>query len=55
MQYKTWSPARRLLALLALLPLTVLILGTLYMLGMDHLEGSPRTLHAGPCSGPRRP
>jgi voltage-gated potassium channel len=44
MQYKTWSPARRLLALLALLPLTVLILGTLYMLGMDHLEGSPRTL-----------
>ena len=43
MQYKTWSPARRLLALLALLPLTVLILGTLYMLGMDHLEGSPRT------------
>jgi voltage-gated potassium channel len=44
MQYKTWSPDRRLLALLALLPLTVLILGTLYMLGMDHLEGSPRTL-----------
>jgi len=43
MQQKTRSPARRLLALLALLPLSVIILGTLYMLGMDHLEGSPRT------------
>ena len=31
MQYKTWSPSRRLLALLALLPLTVLILGTLLL------------------------
>ena len=47
MQQKTRSPARRLLALLALLPLTVLILGTLYMLGMDHLEGSPRTFMQG--------
>jgi Trk K+ transport system NAD-binding subunit len=35
---------RRLLALLALLPAAVLVLGTLYMLGMAHLEGSPRTL-----------
>jgi voltage-gated potassium channel len=26
-----------------LLPLAVLLLGTLYMLGMNHLEGSPRT------------
>ena len=43
MQQKTRSPARRLLVLLALLPLSVIILGTLYMLGMDHLEGSPRT------------
>ena len=34
---------RRLLALLALLPSAVLILGTLYMLGMEHLEGTPRT------------
>jgi voltage-gated potassium channel len=34
---------RRLLALLALLPSTVLLLGTIYMFGMDHLEGSPRT------------
>ncbi|MEI7611798.1 MAG: NAD-binding protein [Betaproteobacteria bacterium] len=34
---------RRLLALLALLPSTVLILGTIYMFGMDYLEGSPRT------------
>ncbi len=34
---------KRLLALLALLPTTVLILGTVYMLGMEHLEGAPRT------------
>ena len=34
---------RRLLALLALLPAAVLILGTIYMLGMEHLEGTPRT------------
>lgn len=34
---------RRLLALLALLPAAVLLLGTIYMLGMEHLEGSPRT------------
>lgn len=47
MQPKTWSPARRLLALLVLLPLTTLLLGTLYMLGMDQLEGSPRTLLQG--------
>lgn len=33
----------RLLALLVLLPVSVIILGTLYMLGMDHLEGEPRT------------
>jgi voltage-gated potassium channel len=35
------------LALLALLPLSVLLLGTLYMLGMNHLEGSPRTFLQG--------
>ena len=34
---------KRLLALLALLPAAVLVLGTIYMLGMEHLEGSPRT------------
>ena len=28
---------------LALLPVAVVVLGTLYMLGMDHLEGTPRT------------
>jgi Trk K+ transport system NAD-binding subunit len=38
---------RRLLALLALLPAAVLVLGTAYMLGMEYLEGSPRTfLHS---------
>lgn len=34
---------KRLLVLLALLPTAVFVLGTLYMLGMDHLEGTPRT------------
>ena len=34
---------RRLLMLLAVLPLAVLIMGSIYMLGMEHLEGSPRT------------
>jgi len=34
---------KRLLALLTLLPAAVLILGTIYMLGMEHLEGTPRT------------
>lgn len=34
---------RRLLVLLAILPATVLIMGTVYMLGMEHLEGAPRT------------
>ena len=34
---------KRLLALLAVLPATVLLLGTVYMLGMEHLEGAPRT------------
>jgi voltage-gated potassium channel len=38
---------RRLLALVALLPVATLVLGTLYMLGMDHLEGTPRSfLHS---------
>ena len=34
---------KRLLTLLALLPVAVLLMGSLYMLGMEHLEGSPRT------------
>jgi voltage-gated potassium channel len=38
---------KRLLALLALLPTAVLILGTMYMLGMEHLEGTPRTFLQG--------
>ena len=37
---------KRLLALLALLPSAVLVLGTMYMLGMDYLEGTPRTFLA---------
>lgn len=38
---------KRLFVLLALLPTAVLILGTLYMLGMNHLEGNPRTFLQG--------
>jgi Trk K+ transport system NAD-binding subunit len=34
---------KRFLALLALLPISVLTLATIYMLGMDSLEGSPRS------------
>jgi Trk K+ transport system NAD-binding subunit len=34
---------KRFLVLLVLLPMAVLILATLYMLGMDKLEGTPRT------------
>ncbi len=34
---------KRLMALLALLPAAVLVLGIIYMLGMEHLEGAPRT------------
>ena len=38
---------RRLLSLLALLPAAVLLMGALYMLGMTHLEGVPRTFLQG--------
>ncbi len=38
---------RRLMALLLVLPATVLVLGMLYMLGMDYLEGTPRTFLQG--------
>ncbi len=38
---------KRLFVLLALLPTAVLVLGTLYMLGMNHLEGNPRTFLQG--------
>lgn len=34
---------KRLIVLLALLPLAVLVLGTIYMFAMTYLEGSPRT------------
>lgn len=47
MRQKTRGSTQRLLVLLALLPFAVLVLGTLYMLGMDHLEGSPRTFLQG--------
>ena len=47
MRQKTKGATRGLLALLALLPLAVLVLGTLYMLGMTHLEGNPRTFLQG--------
>ena len=46
-QQKSKRSFRRLIPLLALLPVSVLVLGTLYMLGMDHLEGNPRTLMQG--------
>lgn len=47
MKFSPKRSTRRLLILLALLPMAVLLLGTLYMLGMDHLEGSPRTFLQG--------
>ncbi len=37
---------KRLLALLAVLPATVFVLGTIYMFGMEYLEGTPRTFLA---------
>ncbi|MBK7543656.1 MAG: NAD-binding protein [Candidatus Competibacteraceae bacterium] len=42
MLYRFQRSTRRLLALLALLPAAVLVLGSLYMLGMHYLEGNPR-------------
>ena len=47
MKSKLKRSTKHLLALLVLLPTAVLTLGTLYMLGMDHLEGSPRSLLQG--------
>ena len=38
---------KRLFILLALLPTALVTLGTLYMLGMTHLEGTPRTFMQG--------
>jgi len=47
MQVKLKRSTKRLLALLALLPTAVVILGTIYMFGMEHLEGTPRSfLHS---------
>lgn len=47
MKLKLNRANKRFLALLAILPISVLILGTLYMLGMTHLEGTPRTFLQG--------
>lgn len=47
MARKTKDSSYGLLALLALLPLAVLTLGTLYMLGMTYFEGQPRTFLQG--------
>jgi Trk K+ transport system NAD-binding subunit len=43
MKLKLKRSTQRLLLLLALIPTAVLLLGTVYMLGMDHLEGTPRS------------
>jgi Trk K+ transport system NAD-binding subunit len=47
MQLKLKRSTKRLFALLALLPTAVVLLGTAYMLGMAHLEGTPRTFLQG--------
>ena len=47
MRPKTKGSARRLLTLLTLMPLAVLVLGLLYMTGMNYLEGQPRTFLQG--------
>jgi Trk K+ transport system NAD-binding subunit len=43
MQLNLKRSSKRFLTIIALLPLTVLLLALFYMLGMDHLEGHPRT------------
>ncbi len=43
MTTKLKRSTRRLLLLLALIPVAVLVLASIYKLGMDHLEHSPRT------------
>ena len=47
MKPKLKRSTKHLLALLVLLPTAVLTLGMIYMLGMEHLEGSSRTLLQG--------
>ena len=47
MQLKLNRANKRFLALIALLPTTVLVLGWLYMVGMTQLEGTPRTFLQG--------
>ena len=47
MKSKLKRSTKNLLALLVLLPTAVLVLGTIYMLGMTHLEGAPRTFLQG--------
>jgi hypothetical protein len=53
MKFKLNRANKRFLALVALLPISVLILATLYMLGMTHLEGEPRTFMQGATVGIR--
>jgi Trk K+ transport system NAD-binding subunit len=43
MRFKLKRSSQRFLSILAALPLIVMTLALLYMLGMDHLEGHPRT------------
>ena len=43
MQLKLKRSSKRLLAILGILPLTVVLLALLYMVGMEHLEGKVRT------------
>lgn len=43
MPTKLQRSSKRFLTILALLPVTVLLLALFYMLGMEHLEGHPRT------------
>jgi Trk K+ transport system NAD-binding subunit len=47
MQSKLKRSTKHLLALVVVLPTAVLVLGAIYMLGMEHLEGSPRTFLQG--------
>ena len=43
MPFQLKRSSKRFLIILVLLPISVLILATLYMLGMEYLEGQPRT------------
>ena len=43
MKLKLKRSTKRLLALIVILPTALIVLGTIYMLAMNHLEGVPRT------------